>query len=351
VEVETSDWAYTKLANSTEQALLFRVKQTYDNLPADQQGGVTFFKLLVDEVDKDTFEGKQGLLKWVQSFDIRNFDGEDVRAATTTYKAVIKILGDDAPKHFIRFYLEGMAHASNKKFIKVCDTQLGFIDSVFYSSWSRDRPSKLVELDEMASTLLERYMLLDLGMEWSGANHKASAFKASLSPTQTALPAQTNNSDTTNTKSPPNPSRARFLQWWDNSTCEVKNCGGKHPTKFHDDLGARDRQVRWVSSSRRALGDERRDKHHRDKRDKNSFRPKSPRFKNDADQKKFNKKVYEAALEFVEEDDQEMFAHLAGGSDSEGGSVGDAALDLGDNDDDAQEEVHAAIGLDMLLNY
>jgi hypothetical protein len=238
VEVESSNWACTKLENSTDKALLLRIKQEYDNLSVEQQGGITLFKLIVDEVDKDTFEGRQGLIKWVQEFDIRRFDGQDVRLATTTFKAVIKLLGNDAPTGFIRMYLKGMKHASNEEFQGVCTSQLGFLDSVMYQDWAKNRSSKLVQLDSFASTLLTSYTSLELSLEWTGAKHKASAFKASISPsTETSA----NTVESTNATTSANAPKKSFKEWWDSCVCEKKGCGGKHPTRYHNDLEARDR--------------------------------------------------------------------------------------------------------------
>lgn len=64
VEAVSSDWVLEKLKNSTEPNLYQyqRIKQIHDNLPRNEQGGVTFFKLLMDDIDKSTFEGEQALI-------------------------------------------------------------------------------------------------------------------------------------------------------------------------------------------------------------------------------------------------------------------------------------------------
>jgi hypothetical protein len=76
----------------------------------------------------------------------------------------------------------------------------------------------------------------------------------------------------------------------------------------------------------------------------------APHFKSSQDQRKFQKKVYNAALEHLDEEDHELFAHFAGDSDNEPEGE-DYAGDSGETDDAEDDAmVNAAISLDMLLN-
>jgi hypothetical protein len=54
VEAESSDMCKDVLEKSTESTLRLRVKQIHENLPKAEQGGITFFKILIDSWTKPT---------------------------------------------------------------------------------------------------------------------------------------------------------------------------------------------------------------------------------------------------------------------------------------------------------
>jgi hypothetical protein len=255
----------------------------------------------------------------------------------------VKVLPEsDVPSNITTFYLQGLSKASNAEFAALCSSQLGFLKSPVYGPWARSLPSKLAEVDQFAQTMLGQYQAMKVNGTWSGASHKASAFKA------TALVTATTKQQG---------GRKSFAEWWDEQICEVPNCGGKHPTKWHNDLGRRDRP----NPSQR-LGSNRRDRiQGRDgNRRQNSLpantnsRGRNPRFKSPQAKNRFRQQVHQAALENFEEEDHDIFAHLAGNDDVDEDDViedaGDAAEAEVENED-ADLQANAAISLDQLLNW
>ena len=285
-ETLSSSWCLDKLANSTELTLRRRVLQIHDKLPEAQQGGLTFFKLLADECYKDSYEAQKSLKLWLESFDIRNFDGEDVRVASTKFKAVVDLLGSAAPDKYIKLYLRGMTHASSAKFKHVADTQLGFYGTTPYQMWrSQCCTDERQELDLFASTFITEYNDLSQGKEWSGFGHSASTFKAST--TETAAAAATSDKQTSA------PAK------WKDEKCSIPNCGGAHPTYMHYKL---------EKSRGRYNRDERNRRNTTPRSDdrKSSDRSRPVRYKGGSNgKKKFEGRMYKAAVDFVHEDDLE----------------------------------------------
>jgi hypothetical protein len=179
VEVESSHMALTVLEKSTEEGLLTRVTMAHHCMAMEDRGGVVFFKLLVDEIDKNTFESRQGLVMWITTFTIKNFDGEDVKTAFVRFKAVVLALGNDAPTDPCRILLLGMAQASNTDFRMTCQSQVGFLDSLMYREFLRSKNFSVgEELDQFGGVLVERYTSLLQAGKWDGLSHKFSAFRA-----------------------------------------------------------------------------------------------------------------------------------------------------------------------------
>jgi hypothetical protein len=358
VDVVSSDWALEKLKNSTESSLYQRVKQVHDHLPKEEQGGITFFKLLMDDIDKHTFEGEQALIDWSQKvFDLRNYDGEDVPKATTHYKSVMSILGDKAPTAFVRNYLVGMSKCSTQEFVDVCNVNIAALSTTHYRAYVRSaRLTKLQELDDVAGSLLERYLALSqTAGGWKGSLHKSSTFKASL---MTAAGSEVANAVEKSDK-------LSFTEWFDKQICAKKYCGGRHPTNYHNNLEARDRprqergrprqsQDRYGRSnsfSRNGRSGNGRSRDRNDRRVDQSV-SRQPQFKDEGSKQRFKKKVYQAAMEEFKSSSHDLFAHLAADDDSDSDEYEDA-VDKMDGDggaDESTEYLNAAISLDMLLN-
>jgi hypothetical protein len=306
------------------------------NYPEAERGGLVLFKLILDEIHKITFESKQALIDWLYNFSIKNFKGEDVSLALTRFKAVVLALGSDSPSDPCRLLLKGMKHASSEEFQGTCSSQLGILDTVMYKSWKRVKcPTIEMELDVLGDTLKERFVALSQNKEWTGASHKVGAFKTEL-----AQKAEVTGSN--------GKGRLPWTEWWDSQVCKVKNCGGKHPTSYHNNLDARDRQQPAPASNRartfrKLTGNT--GNHQPSKQNQ-----RTPRFKNKDSEKSFRQKVYNVVLESFVDEDHELFAHLAGEEEDEAGF--ESAVEEVEMDEaDTEVMANAAISLDQLLNW
>jgi hypothetical protein len=351
VEAESSKMCKDVLKKSTESNLLIRVTQTFDNLHKAEQGGLTFFKIIMDEAYKSSFESKQGLLTWMKSFDVRNYDGENVAIATSHFKAVLKALGDHAPPEPVRIMLKGLSKASNSEFQTLCQTQSGILDTVIYKRQVlADKITPAQEVDEFAGIVVGRFTSLSLDMAWSGHAHKGSVFKASLSKPPTEGAFVTDNSK----------DKLPFKEWWDQQVCALKGCGGRHPTKYHNDLGARERPYSQRNSrpnKNNRMENRTRGNFQNSRRDQ---RDRKVSFKSDAAKSKFKEqyreskqRIYQALAEAVTDEDREFLVNLADGDGDEDEGFESAVEEVADDDNDEDEDAmaHAAISIDSLLNW
>ena len=324
----SSEWCLDKLVNSTEPTLRRRILQTHDALPAAQQGGIVYFKILADECHKDTYQAQKSLKSWIEGFDLRSFNGEDVRAATTKFKAVIDLLGSAAPDKYLKCFLRGMANASCEEFKQTAKTQLGFYGTTPYEMWRQSFGcNERAELDSFGSTFITDYNDHCQANNWSGHGHIASSFKASVQPSSV--------------------NAAQIGGKGQAERCTIPGCGGNHATNMHYKL-ERPRNRRFNNRERNRQNSSDRDVKSGN-RDGNRDGRRQVRFKQGSNKKRFEKGMYNVAVECVHEDDLEMFAHLAhGDSDSDQDSQASAS---GDDASVGQEHANAAaISLDMLLN-
>jgi hypothetical protein len=107
----------------------------------------------------------------------------------------------------------------------------------------------------------------------------------------------------------PDPS---WQAWFDRQTCG--ECGQNHPTKWHHDVGVRNRKTIYTPPSSNQSKPNYRGPNNRYNSNRNSSynRNKRPiRFK-PGGKKAMEKAVHKAWLEYVESDDHDLMAHLAG---------------------------------------
>ena len=226
--------------NSTEPTLCRRVQQIHDALPAAQQGGLTYFKILADECYKDTYQAQKSLKTWIESFDLRNFDGEDVRAATAKFKAVIDLLGLAAPDKYLKCFLRGMTNASCEEFKQTAKTQLGFYGTTPYEMWRESFGcDERAELDSFGSTFITDYNGHCQANNWSGYCHAASSFNASVQSSATKA-GQTSSE-------------------YQAEKCNIPGCGGNHATSMHYKLESHPRNEVNNGISEGGLDDSARD--------------------------------------------------------------------------------------------
>jgi hypothetical protein len=246
--------------------------------------------------------------------------------------------------------LKGLSQASNKEFQTLCHTQTGILDTVFYKrQLLADKTTPAQEVDEFATIVVGRFNSLNLDMEWSGHTHKGSVFKVSLSQssTQGAFVA-----DKPKKELP-------FAEWWDQQTCKLEGCGGRHPTKYHNDLGAHNRPRHRSQYDRRGQARPGRPgtPGRRDQRDRNQ---RSITFKSDEAKSKFRSeyrqakhRIHQALADAIVEEDQDLLVNLAGDDEDDG--FESAKEEFDDNNDgsdgEAEAMAHAAMSIDSLLNW
>jgi hypothetical protein len=129
-----------------------------------------------------------------------------------------------------------MAKASCTKFVVLVNAQIGFLSMPMASAWARQfNNCQLQQLNEIATTCVDKYMVLRQAGEWSAVNKKHSAFKVNL-PSSSCF----TNSRASIPHNPRKPfNRDEWLEWYDNSDCSI--CGKHgHPDKHNGDPGARD---------------------------------------------------------------------------------------------------------------
>jgi hypothetical protein len=233
-----------------------------------------------------------------------------------------------------------MAQASNTDFRMTCQSQVGFLDSLMYREFLRSKNFSVgEELDQFGGVLVERYTSLLQAGKWDGLSHKVSAFRAMVP------------SGSDNKASQGKHKYKSFPEWFDAQTCGRKGCGGRHPTAYHDDLEARDRpRPSKPSGNNRGGPRERKSQFQGNSTSQQRQNRRAPKWKSKADERNFQKKVYQASLEHLDDDDKELFAHLAGDSADE--DEGFASAVEGDEEEDDSEVVaNVASSLDALLNW
>lgn len=329
VDVETSEWIQIKLEKSTDTTLLQQVKQSLLELPLEQRGGVTLWKLIVDAIESRGFEYVQALQNFITKFDIRTIDGENVPVGTTRFKAAVSCLGSNVPTNAVYCYLLGMSKASNEEFKLLCNSQIGFIQSAWYKKLYRDHVSVLNQLSEVGSTLGDKYLALKTDNKWSSANNLGSAFAA-------ALLARAHR-------------YATYEDWWDHQLCDL--CGKPHPTKYHDNLGARTNKDLRTRTKARTVTDAPRPAAQQSPR-------RRFRFKSNDGKQKFRAAVHQAMIEYCDDasdSDGETFHANISEMPSDPVEPRESSRPVADNEDepsgDADLEALCAIGFDGLVKY
>jgi hypothetical protein len=289
VDVESSTWLLQVLLKSTESTLLVQAKQRFDTLRDTQKGGLTLFKLLVDRIDYRSFESTQALLNFITSFQLTNFDGENVPLATARFKAVVRLLPTAAiPPNLLEYFLNGMAACASDDFKDACKSQLGFISNPIYTDWAVGR-DLLSQLDRFAATLEAKYTALCTLQKWDGSHQKASVFKA-------------DHRGSSSSSSPQHHQFPTYREWFLHQTCAT--CGKNHPTWAHGKPDALEKKERRIQQQQAS----------------NSSSRSKLRFKSSAAKTKFSAAVHQAMIDCCDGDltDCDLYAHLAGDGPSPG---------------------------------
>lgn len=246
-DLESSKWVYCKLENSIEDNLLVQLKQSLERLPSDQVGGVTLWFALAISLDANDHENKKLATDYLASTTLADSTGEDVALHSACFVAAARVLRlCDVPSDLLELYLNSVQNSCHDKFNKIVSAFEGHYHA-FNRGGEVSASELLDQLDLFHVKLTAKYRSLLKAKEWTAAvtpSSSSGGYKAALVNRQ-----QTGNSHRGQ------PSNSQLLRpdpkwqaWFDSRICEKdvngKPCGGNHPTKYHDDLGARNRPYR-----------------------------------------------------------------------------------------------------------
>ena len=117
----SSDWMKDLLVNSSEATLTQLVDEKYQALDSLERGGVTYLKLLLDEIlcmTNDVVSSLQMFLKIFADVGLTKTAGDNVAEATAQVKAVCESLSEvnQLPQEAPTFVLQGLTKFSVPEF-------------------------------------------------------------------------------------------------------------------------------------------------------------------------------------------------------------------------------------------
>ena len=332
-DTESSAWIYDKLTASVEPNLLVQLKQTLGRRPEAEQGGISLFYLVITALDNNDYQNKKLITDYLSDLKLSDVKDEDVSVFASRFKAAAHALRlQDVPSDLIETLLKNVRECKNEDFAEIVRALSGSYHSTDHPD---DNAARLEMMEFLCNKLVAKYRAFVKAKDWPASSTSSSGltggFKAEEDRDSSSL------------------HRDGFVQprpewqaWWDSCTC--KHCGKPHPTKYHNDQGARNRPYRPT---------------HRGTPPKTARSPsnsdsKLPGFKSPADKKKYNETVHKAMLDYclpcdeshptvnvaAEEDDAEpdMFANVAEEDDKD------------DHDDDKEMEKAIALANMALHN-
>ena len=125
---------------------------------------------------------------------------------------------ENIPPKSLCHFLNGLTFSSQEDSSSDAKAQLGVISVPMFKHFSKDKSLQLL-ISEAAMPLMDKYLSLIATYHWSGTSNQGSVFHATFSNTWKQM-------------------YPLFEEWFHNQLCDT--CGKKHPTKYHNNLGARD---------------------------------------------------------------------------------------------------------------
>jgi hypothetical protein len=211
---------------------------------------------------------------------------------------------------------------------------------------------QLSQLDIIAAKLTADYRTLLKKKQWIDADSKNSAFRITPTPKNPADMPQLKPGQVLRSPDP------GWQAWFDKQTCDV--CGEKHPTKHHNDVGIRNRKYIYsppAVTHRRPNSSNPRSSYNPNPRTSSRPRSQRPIRYKPGGKKAIQQAVHKAWLDYVEEVDHDLMAHLADGpvEDDEpqmfaNVAEGDNAIAAEDEDGDEESifQAFAVAGLESL---
>ena len=330
---ESSSWAYDKLSVSIESKLLVQLKQSLSRRPKPEQGGISLYYLTAIALDNNDHQNKQLITDYLSDTKLSDVKEEDVSVFFSRYSAAAHALKlRDVPSDIVEKFLENIKECQTEIFVTIVDALIG---NYHADDIETDPVILLQKLEFIGQKLKTKYLNLIKAKKWTAASSPSrspSGFQARSSNRPVDLKPRSDG------LVPPNP---KWQAWWDRSTCDL--CGGKHPTRYCHDQGARNRY--WDPTKKNSFSRTARQDARSRARPAQGF--KGRQIKSPENRKKFEKRVHNTWLELSEPID-EMEANVA--MDGEGNEQVDEEPDmyvnLADNEDDGADEETADDGDD-----
>ena len=346
-------WFLQVLQNSIEPNFYIQLKQIYDTFDEKKQGGILLYRLIVGLQYDYTYENKELYQSSIKSYRLLDTPGEDVPISLACFGAVVEMLeARDVPSHLVKYMLQGHLSTTVDEYKDFVKSLLAQLDSPLYEEWEQKQGGQAVLLGKFASKLRQQYHLMQSKQRWTPASSSSkttptgSFFPARASPANNKprIPPTRSSSSGQHTTPPPNaaelglvPPREEWQQWFDQQICQ--RCKGRHPTKYHDDTGIRNRWFRPKEKSGKS---------------------RAPRIQASKAQD-FKKRIYQAMFDCVEEEDKSLlnecedwdeFINMANGSETEPSrEEATDEPDIEEDDTESQAMALAAMSLSSLLNY
>ena len=323
-----------------------QLKQSLSRRPKAEQEGISLYYLTAIALDDNDHQNKRLINDYLTDTKLSDIKEEDVSVFFSRFSAAAHSLKlRDVPSDIVEMFLENVKCCQTESFVNIVEALIG---NYHADDIECDPAALLQKLEFIGSKLKAKYLNIVKAKKWSALSstpRSASGFQAKT------LHQSSPSKPRSDGLVPPNP---KWQAWWDRSTCDL--CGGKHPTRYCHDQGARNRY--WDPSkknSSRAI--------RQDARSKSRPSPgfKGRQIKSPENRKQFQKRVHNTWLELSEpieeleanvavddesdgiEDEPEMYVNLAGDEEV------DDDVEEGDVDDDvAMARALAAMGLGSL---
>ena len=181
---ESNMWLKELLINSSTTTLHRKVCETHDALDVQEQGGVTYFKIMMETIVEMTEEVAKAAKALIENFSLKKVQGENVTYARSRMMAVASVLqqSDLLNKDHYEAILDGLCQCSLPDFARIFEnikangytqaiagTQAGLIGKTVYQ-----RIEQLFNIGEA------RFRKLSSADEWPAKGDGASAFSVHL---------------------------------------------------------------------------------------------------------------------------------------------------------------------------
>ena len=145
---------------------------------ANATGAIVMYKLMTDHMVLRNQESIDALLEWIRHFDIRRYDGQNVKTAASQVRAVTRALeGFGLPGNIIRCILDGFAFADNAKFKSLCVT-LGTLERASSIHAGRPEASLKQKCFAMLRDLEICFTDISAVHQWDGVGHVGATYFA-----------------------------------------------------------------------------------------------------------------------------------------------------------------------------